>query len=323
MNNSRLYQPLVSVIIPSYNQANFVKSAIESVLNQSYRQIEIIVVNDGSTDNTLDVIKKITTKEKISIVTTRNRGLAAARNTGLEQAAGNFVAFLDSDDLYLPHKLSLHIDFLLSHPDIDISYSETRYFNNKPEDAFSIGKRPQIEGDPFSKLIRGNFIPSNAFVVKTDMIRKIGGYDPSLRAHEDWDMLLRLSLSGAQFGYINAVTNLVRIHASNMTKQRRRMVESEIIVINKVWQMKLSKSQRKELDSALLPQGLHIIPELLLLNDRLTIASWISSILHHQPSTTNQLIFYLVKFILPLLQWPLTLSLIRKFKNETYHSSKQ
>jgi glycosyltransferase involved in cell wall biosynthesis len=322
MNISSSKLPLVSIVIPCYNQSSYIQSAIESVLNQSYRPIEIIVVNDGSTDNSLDIIKNIKTHEKIIIVTTENNGLAAARNEGISRARGYYISFLDSDDLYLPDRLKLHINFLESHPGIDISYSETQYFTDQQKRLFALGKRPKISGNLFPQLIKGNFIPSNAFVIKSDSIRKIDGYDQSLSAHEDWDMLLRLSLAGIQFGHISFVTNLVRIHPENMTKQRRRMAESEIIVINKLWQTELKSTQYNDLNKALLPLGLFITSELLLLRDPHAAKRWIMQIMHHRPSKINKILFFIIKLLLPALNLPPMLFIIKKLKNDIYHSVK-
>ena len=125
--------PLVSVIVACYNQADFVVSAIKSIINQSYPSIEIIAVNDGSTDNTLNVLENLkTSTDKLSIITTENQGLAATRNTGLQYAHGIYVSFLDSDDLYLPNRLKIHIDYLLQRQNTTLSYSETRYFYTNP-----------------------------------------------------------------------------------------------------------------------------------------------------------------------------------------------
>lgn len=320
MINNKFSYPLVSIIITCYNQANFIKSAIESAVNQSYGPIEIIVVNDGSTDNSLDIIQAISSREKIFIATTTNGGPAFARNAGLKYANGEYISFLDGDDLYLPNRLKVHIDFLMSNYNVDISYSETQYFYNQQKNSFNIKKRPQINGDIFRKLIRGNFIPTNAFVIKSSMLRKIGGYDESLRTHEDWDMLLRLSLAGARFGHIDQITQLVRIHKENITKNRRLMVESEIAVMRKIWKINLSSEQENYLNKALFPIGLDVISELLFLNDRRSIILWISSILENQPSFLNRLIFNLIKASLPILGSPIILPILKLFKNKAYRA---
>src|SRR5947207_2276441 len=127
-------QPLVSVIIPTYNYARFIAEALASVQSQTYSNWEMIVVDDGSTDDTEAVVKRIAADERrISYLRQENAQQAAARNNGIRQAKGNYFQFLDADDLIEPQKLEQQVAFLQQHPEVDIAYSSVRYFSESGE----------------------------------------------------------------------------------------------------------------------------------------------------------------------------------------------
>jgi glycosyltransferase involved in cell wall biosynthesis len=117
----------VSVVIPSYNSAHHISETLESVFSQSYRPHEIIVVDDGSTDDTRAVLEKYS--DRIIYVYQKNAGEPAARNTGIRRASGEFIAFLDADDLWLPNKLTLQMDYFEKHPEVDLVYTDMKQFN--------------------------------------------------------------------------------------------------------------------------------------------------------------------------------------------------
>src|SRR5512145_2950370 len=118
-----MQSPLVSVVIPSYNQAEFLADAIQSVLHQTYQNFEIIVVNDASPDNTDEVMKQFTDPRIKYIVHEKNQRLPATRNTGMNASQGEIIALLDADDLFHPEKLEAHVNFLKEHPEVGVSYN--------------------------------------------------------------------------------------------------------------------------------------------------------------------------------------------------------
>src|SRR5712691_10864800 len=125
-------EPMITVIIPTYNYAHFVDQAIQSVIDQTYPDWECIVVDDGSTDGTRDVVARFVDNDaRISYVFQDNKGLAAARNTGLKLARGRFIQFLDSDDLIEKEKLRRQLEFVEAHEELDIVYGNTRYFRSE------------------------------------------------------------------------------------------------------------------------------------------------------------------------------------------------
>lgn len=184
-------KPLVSVIIPTYNRGRTVCEAVDSVLEQDYPNFEIIVVDDGSTDNTQSLLKQY--KKKITVFYQTNRGVSAARNVGILKANGEYIALLDSDDLWEKGKLSCQIAFFRNNPDAVICQTEEIWIRN--------GKRvnPKIKHKKPSGMI---FEPSlllclvspSAVMIKKTLFDSIGLFDENLPACEDYDLWLRISL---------------------------------------------------------------------------------------------------------------------------------
>ena len=123
---------LISVIIPAYNHAKYLSEAIQSVLNQTYQNFEILIVDDGSTDNTRQVVQNYT-DQRIKYIYQENRGLAASRNAGLRVTQGEYVAFLDADDIFLPHKLEVQLDWFEAHPSCGMVFSGFYFMNDRGE----------------------------------------------------------------------------------------------------------------------------------------------------------------------------------------------
>lgn len=220
----------ISVIIPAYNSEKHIEEAIESLFAQSLPVKEIIVIDDGSTDGTASLVKKH--GERVSYYFQENRGLAAARNTGIRKSTGYYLAFLDADDLYLPEKIEVQKRFLDDHPDIDMVFSDFEYFGGTllrrpiPE-SFKTGK-----GDIFLDLFRYNCIAIPTVLIRRDCFEEVGFFDELLRAVEDYDLWLRL-IKSKKIGYIDRVLAKVRLHPENMSKDAELMCEFEIKVMHK------------------------------------------------------------------------------------------
>ena len=181
---------LVSVIIPSYNRAQILHRAIDSVLCQTYRDTEILVIDDGSSDNTLEVLDQY--DSEVQVISQSNTGAAAARNNGINKARGEFIAFLDSDDEWMPHKLEKQIACfkqnnelgLVSSGMVDITSDGKKHFPRTF--AFS--------GFATRKLIKYNFVNTSSVVVKTDCLRKMDSlFDTSFKQRSDWQFWIRFS----------------------------------------------------------------------------------------------------------------------------------
>lgn len=198
--------PTVSIIIPTYNRANLISEAIDSVLAQTYRNFEIIVVDDGSTDNTKEVLSKY--NGQIKYIYQDNKGGAEARNNGIKNAQGEYIAFLDSDDLWLPNKLEKQVKYLFDNINISLIYSDAYLSNSENVDSKTLFDivHPFLSNDK-KEVLRYLFLhkpiyPSTV-VTKRSCFDKVGLFNSSLRnLGEDYDMWLRIA-KYFNIGYIN------------------------------------------------------------------------------------------------------------------------
>jgi glycosyltransferase involved in cell wall biosynthesis len=183
-------QPLVSVIVPTYNRGWIIKEAIESVLAQDYKHFELIVVDDGSTDRTVDILASY--KTDLHFIHQENRGVSAARNAGITKASGHLIAFLDSDDLWLPHKLSRQVDFFHSNPGAMICQTEEIWLRNHVRvNPKKRHKKPS--GMIFERSLSLCLVSPSAVMIKRSLFDEVGGFDEALPACEDYDLWLRIS----------------------------------------------------------------------------------------------------------------------------------
>lgn len=183
-------KPQVSVIIPTYNRGWILKEAIESVLAQAYKDFELIVVDDGSTDNTSNILDDY--RSGIKVLSQKNKGVSAARNRGISAASGRFIAFLDSDDLWLPKKLSTQVEFFNQRPDALICQTEEIWIRNglrvNPKKRH---KKPS--GMIFKPSLELCLVSPSAVMIRRSLFERIGGFDETLPACEDYDLWLRIS----------------------------------------------------------------------------------------------------------------------------------
>lgn len=208
--------PFVSVIIPAYNQAEFLPETIQSVLNQTYQNFEIIVVNDASTDNTDEVMAQLTGQRLKYIVHEQNQRLSAARNTGINASKGEILFLLDADDLFHPEKLEAHVKFLNEHPEIGASYN-ARFELNHSLNTVREMWRPPLSVTLRDLILAFPFAPSDT-VVRREWAFKVGLFDPDVRTAEDTDFPCRLALAGCQFAGIDRALNYRRYHSGRGRK---------------------------------------------------------------------------------------------------------
>jgi glycosyltransferase involved in cell wall biosynthesis len=183
-------KPLVSVIIPTHNRAWVLKEAIDSVLAQDFKDFELIVVDDGSTDNTGQILDAY--DQDLIVLRQSNRGVSAARNRGITAAGGRLVTFLDSDDLWLPRKLSSQVDFFNSNPAAVINQTEEIWIRNgervNPKD-----RHRKVSGMIFEQSLALCLVSPSAVMIKRSLFDEVGLFDESLTACEDYDLWLRIS----------------------------------------------------------------------------------------------------------------------------------
>lgn len=192
MPTASISMPLVSVIIPAYNSEKTLLQTVDSVLNQTYQNLELIVINDGSTDNTLAQLETVE-DSRLKVFSYQNGGLATARNRGIERASGDYLTFIDADDLWTPEKVEQQVDALQKQPDAGVAYSWTRAMDSTGT-LFYDGNSESYTGDVYAPLLRCNFITSGSNVMITKAaIATSGIFDSTLRYCEDWDYYLRLA----------------------------------------------------------------------------------------------------------------------------------
>lgn len=228
----QLVTPEVSVIIPCYNYGRFLQETVRSLQKQSYQDWEAIIVDDGSVDDTAICAASLAQEDvRVSYVYQQNQGVSVARNTGFVLARGQFVLFLDADDLLTAAKLQAHVEHFRRCPLIDISYSKFRYFpDNKPGDLFTnYGLDSQREWShpvsgggraSFPVFIRKNNLPLQAAVFRHSLLQRVGFFEPGMRALEDWDYLLRCILRGACMSGLDdqEAMTLIRVHPGSATR---------------------------------------------------------------------------------------------------------
>jgi len=185
-------QPLVSVIIPTYNKSQYLREAIKSVLNQTYKNIEVIVVDDGSTDNTKEIVESFN-DSRIIYIFQENKGPAIARSTGIKKAQGEYIAFLDSDDLWLKEKLKRQLDFMEKNSEVGLMGTGCYEITDKGK---IIGKKIfPIKNKILQKdLIKYNPFIQSSVMAKKEVFDKVGlWYDEKFRESEDYELWLRIA----------------------------------------------------------------------------------------------------------------------------------
>ncbi len=183
---------IVSVIIPAYNCERTIFDTVKSVLDQTFSDFELIIVNDGSTDSTLDVISRIE-DPRIIILSHQNSGANFTRNRGLEYATGKYIAFLDSDDIWKVNKLELQVKALEDNPDVSLAYSWVDRIDQTGK-LIRRGSRLNVSGNVYAYLLLSDFLENGSNpLIRKDALDTVGNFDESLRAAQDWDIYLRLS----------------------------------------------------------------------------------------------------------------------------------
>jgi glycosyltransferase involved in cell wall biosynthesis len=232
---------LVTVVIATYNYAHFIAQTLDSVLAQTYPNWECIVVDDGSTDNTREVVERYTeADQRIRYLWQENQRLAAARNTGIANSSGEYLQFLDADDLIESRKLECQVGVLEHHQELDIVYSDVRYIAAEKSDGrrltaaeVNIPDVVRLSGqgkEVLSALARGNITPTNCILLRRQVISSVGPF--KARANEAYDYWVRCALDGKRFHFEDhdGARALVRLHPASMSRDRRMMIRSELLV---------------------------------------------------------------------------------------------
>jgi len=228
--------PLVSIVIPTFNGASFIAQSLESVQSQTFQDFEVIIADDGSTDDTAVVARKFCAADaRFTLVQQDNRGVSAARNAAIERAQGEFIAFLDHDDLWLPGKLSRQLK--LFQADLGANFSFTNYYYWDGRRDLSVRYRdnqPLPEGDASSRLVYSNVYGMSTVVVRHETISATGGFNEGLfDGCEDWDMWLRIAEHGFRACGTREPLTRYRRWSGNMSNHKLQMAENDVRVLER------------------------------------------------------------------------------------------
>ena len=215
--------PKISVIMPTKNREKEIKNTIKSIINQTFRDWELIVIDDHSTDQTAQIVKNLQDKRIKYYFLEKGTGPGAARDFGIRQALTRIIALADSDDINAPERLVLTYDYFQKNPEVDIVYGRSNTINTATG---KIASRPTCE---FNKeLLKAyNFISNVTIAFKKDSYLKTLGYDKKIKTSEDYDLWLTFLEKGYQFGFIDKPMVLQKIHPQSVTSQTQRKLRQE------------------------------------------------------------------------------------------------
>jgi glycosyltransferase involved in cell wall biosynthesis len=254
--------PLVSVIIPAYMAANYIRETLESVFAQTYHKFEVVLINDGSPD-TEDFERAIAPhRGRITYIRQENRGPSAARNTGIRQARGEYLAFLDSDDLWYPTCLAALVELALGRqPACDLVYSDVLLFSDSQLDGRSRGGRmmryseicPSIGALTFESLLREDCqAPTSCTMVRRQAAMLAGLFDEAFRRAEDYDLWLRIAHRASNMAYTRSVQGRHRLVPGSLSDDNLQMLEALVNVLGKLsGQLELIPNERLTLQNKL------------------------------------------------------------------------
>jgi glycosyltransferase involved in cell wall biosynthesis len=226
--------PKVSVIIPTYNRAHLLPKAIGSVLAQTFGDFELIVVDDGSTDDTAAVVERLE-DERVSYIWQENQERSAARNHGLRLSRGEYVTFLDADDRFFPDKLARQVRFLDKHPDVDMVMSGWVYEDETGTVIRKVAPWRRTGELDLRAWLFDQTTHVAAMLIRREWLEKVGGFDVNFSVVEDTDLWFRLALAGFRTAWLEAYVFAQRVHSDNTMYDGARMKRGRIALLDKVF----------------------------------------------------------------------------------------
>lgn len=224
---------LISVVIPAYNAEKTIGNTVRSVLKQTFTDFEIIVIDDGSQDNTLSKVNEIK-DSRLFVFSHENKGVSTSRNRGLEMVKGKFVAFLDADDLWQPDKLARQLQALKENSKAALAYSWVDCIDENG-DFIRHGMRPTVQGYVYKHLLKSNFLECGSTpLIRVSALKQVDGFDPELHYGEDWDMWLRIA-KNHEFTLVPAPLVLYRISTNSASFNFEKYEKLKIKAIEKVF----------------------------------------------------------------------------------------
>ena len=206
-------KPKISVVIPSYNRAEYISATIDSILAQTYEDFEIVFIDDGSTDNTAEIVKTYMDKDiRVKYFKQRNSERAVARSYGITLSMGDYICLVDSDDIWYPKKLEVQLAVMEENPDVILSYASVNRIDMQGKTVGSAARQHEgYTGWVFFELLKRNFIPSVTPMIRKETLAKVGEQNTEFIPYEDWDFWLRLSREG-KFFHIVEPLGAYRLH---------------------------------------------------------------------------------------------------------------
>lgn len=223
--------PLVSIIIPTYNRADLLPLTVDCCLAQTYPEIEIIVVDDGSTDNTVQVMERY--KDRVRLICKPNGGVSTARNAGYEASAGTYLLFLDSDDLIPPQKIDVLVRAMEAHPTWGMVYSAWQCVDATGQQVLSevrVRKQGRVLAD---LLLRTIPVTPSCVLIRRSCLEEVGLFDPQLAGPEDIDMWIRIAHAGYEIGYVDQFLLQYRILNNSLSRNIDKMVQDDLHLLDK------------------------------------------------------------------------------------------
>ena len=231
--------PKVSVIVPAYNVSHYLETTLLSLERQSYDRFEVLIVDDGSTDDTAKIATVFCQRDsRFRLLQKPNGGLSSARNYGINHAVGKYIALLDGDDVYHPDKLNTHVEVLENSEEIGVAYSASRAIRNDGKETWMILNGKPVQSDPLIALLCKNFIGhgSNA-VFRRCLIDTVGGFDETLSSCEDVDFWLRIAATKRwQFYRLPQILCYYRVRPSGLSFKIAQMHHNQQRVIEGAYQ---------------------------------------------------------------------------------------
>ncbi|HEX5616631.1 MAG TPA: glycosyltransferase [Acidimicrobiia bacterium] len=227
---------MCSIIVPAYNVERWVAAALDSALTQTYRPLEVVVVDDGSTDGTAAVLARYADHPDVVLVSQENRGLAGARNAGLAVARGEYVGLLDADDLWDPERTTRCIERLARDPDVGWVTSDLRVLEGEvrtDETQYRDRRRqPFVDDDQLRVIVRDNFVCHSA-VIRRDLFDRFGPFDVALRRAEDYDLWIRFLLGGSRVALVDEPLGWYRIRPDSLSADLDAQWSAHLAVLEK------------------------------------------------------------------------------------------
>lgn len=211
--------PWVSVVVPSYNHSRYIEQTIRSVLGQTYKRLQLVVVDDGSTDGSVPLLQRLSAELKFDMIVQENRGVCATLNRGVrERARGEWIAILGSDDLWRNDKIELQMQALVASPDAKFCYSQGRAFmdGSLPETGRVFPSRV-FQGQLLKRVFLRQHVPAGTMLFSRDLFDSLGGFDETLR-EEDWDWVIR-SAASTPFASVAEPLLLYRLHSDSTMRK--------------------------------------------------------------------------------------------------------